>query len=89
MDYFDELEKNYFIYNDGRPCICQNKKGEFISSEFIEDTLNKMLKVRRKILKELDEYHTVAIIAIDSEIRQIKEIKEILLGGKKDDKKIK
>ena len=84
MDYFDELEReNYFIYDEGSPCICQNKKGEFISTKFIEDTLNKMIKERRKILKGLDKYHTVAIIAIDSEIRQIKEIKKILLGGKK------
>lgn len=82
MDYFDELEQNYFIYDEGKPCICQNKKGDFISAKFIEDTLNNMLKKRRKILKGLDEYHTVAIIAIDSEIRQIKEIKKILLGGK-------
>ena len=82
MNYCEERE-NYFIYDDGKPYICQNKKGDFISTEFIENTLNNMLKKRRKILKELDEYHTVAIVAIDSEIREIKEIKKILLGSKK------
>lgn len=88
MDYFDVLE-SCFIYDNGRVCFCQNKKGEFISSEFINDVLNEMLKERRKILKGLDEYHTSVIIVIDSEIRQIKKIKKILLGGKKNDKKIK
>lgn len=76
MDYFDELEQAT-IKN------LTTVAGDYISAKFIENTLNKMLKERRKILKGLDEYHTVAIIAIDSEIRQIKEIKKILLGGKK------
>lgn len=89
MDYFDELEKNFFIYEEGRPCICQNKKGEFISSEFIEEILNELLEKRRKILEVLDERRPLARIAINSQISQIKEIKEILLGGKKNDKKIK
>lgn len=90
MDYFDEIEReNYFIYEDGRPCICQNKKGEFISSEFIKDTLNKMLKERRKILKGLDDSRAFAVVVIRHEIWQLEEIKELLLGGKKNDKKIK
>lgn len=89
MDYFDELEKNFFIYDDGRPCICQNKKGEFISSEFIEEILNELLEKRRKILEVLDERRPLARIAINSQISQIEEIKELLLGGKKNDKKIK
>lgn len=83
MDYFDELEKNFFIYDDGRPCICQNKKGEFISSKFIEEILNELLEKRRKILEVLDERRPLARIAINSQISQIEEIKEILLGGKK------
>lgn len=89
MDYFDEIEReNYFIYEDGRPCICQNKKGEFISSEFIEDTLNTLLEKRRKTLERLDKRRPLARIAINSQISQIEEIKELLLGGKKNDKKI-
>ena len=75
-------EKIYYDYDNGSAIICHNKKGDFISIKFIEDTLKNMIKKRRKILKNVDEYHTVAIIAIDSEIRQIKEIKKILLGGK-------
>lgn len=87
MDYFDEMEReNYFIYDNGRPCICQNKKGEFISSEFIEEILNTLLEKRRKILEILDERRPLARIAINSQISQIEEIKEILLGGKKNDK---
>ena len=84
MDYFDEIE-NYFIYDDGRPCICQNKKGAFISLKLIEEILNTLLEKRRKSLKEC---HTVETIAIYGQISQIKELKEILLGGKKNDKKI-
>lgn len=48
MDYFDELEKNFFIYDEGRPCICQNKKGEFISAEFIKDVLDEEIERHRK-----------------------------------------
>lgn len=76
MDYFDELEQATIKK-------LTTVAGDYISAKFIEDTLNKMLKERRKILKGLDEYHRLAIIAIDSEIRQIKEIKKILLGGVK------
>lgn len=76
-----EVKENYFDYDNGKAIICHNKKGDFISIKFIEDTLKNMLKKRKKILKGVDEYHTVAILTIDSEIRQIKEIKKILLGA--------
>lgn len=89
MDYFDEIEReNYFIYDNGRPCICQNKKGEFISSEIIEEILNTLLEKRRGILKVLDyESRPLAYVTIKGQISQIEEIKEILLGGKKKCKK--
>lgn len=76
MDYLDEIERQA----DTIPA------GDYISAEFIKNTLSAMIKERRKILKGLDEYHTVAIIAIDSEIRQINEIKKVLLGGKNNGK---
>lgn len=85
MDYFDEIEReNYFIYDNVRPCICQNKKGEFISSEFIEEVLNTLLEKRKEILEVLDgEHRPLAYVTIKGQISQIEEIKDILLGGKK------
>lgn len=88
MDYFDVLE-SCFIYDNGRVCFCKNKKGEFISSKFIEEILNELLEKRRKILDVSDERRPLTRMAINSQISQIEEIKELLLGGKKNDKKIK
>lgn len=94
MDYLDEIERQA----DTIPA------GDYISANFIENCFNRNIQYKQYELETIEEYYDYfldkyqeladAVIlelkqVLILEIKNLKKIKEILLGGKKNDKKIK